>query len=182
MEAGRYTASKMRFRASATTTDTILHRLGFDPLRARAGLDRWADELNGAIERSAGVSATSDDQGSVSIEGALLTYSVVRSLRPDVVVETGVASGISSAFIGAALLENEHGRLVSIDLPPAPTRLADGAHYDWSGRGVGWAMPDRIRDRLGDRWELVLEDVRSSLLPPARRARRRPAADRSHAT
>lgn len=45
-------------------------------------------------------------------------YLACRLLRPDVVVETGVAYGVSSAFILKALEENGHGSLHSIDLPP----------------------------------------------------------------
>jgi len=45
-------------------------------------------------------------------------YLMCRLLRPDVVVETGVAYGVSSAFILRALEENGRGVLHSVDLPP----------------------------------------------------------------
>lgn len=45
-------------------------------------------------------------------------YLMCRLLEPTVVVETGVAYGVSSAFILRALEENGHGVLHSIDLPP----------------------------------------------------------------
>lgn len=45
-------------------------------------------------------------------------YLVCRLLKPEVVLETGVAYGVSSAFILRALKENEHGVLHSVDLPP----------------------------------------------------------------
>ena len=45
-------------------------------------------------------------------------YLACRLLEPDVVVETGVAYGVSSAFILKALNENGRGVLHSIDLPP----------------------------------------------------------------
>ena len=38
-------------------------------------------------------------------------YAVVRASRPDVVIETGVATGVTSAHILAALADNEHGEL-----------------------------------------------------------------------
>ena len=63
----------------------------------------------------------------------------------------------------AALAEVGHGRLISIELPPEPVVLADGVEYDWSRRGVGWAIPQRLRDAVGDRYQLVLEDVRTAL-------------------
>ena len=45
-------------------------------------------------------------------------YLMCRLLKPDVVVETGVAYGVSSAFILRALEENDRGVLHSVDLPP----------------------------------------------------------------
>src|ERR671917_1921847 len=46
-------------------------------------------------------------------------YLVCRLLKPDVVVETGVAYGVSSAFILRALEENGGGGVLhSVDLPP----------------------------------------------------------------
>ncbi len=45
-------------------------------------------------------------------------YLACRLAEPETVVETGVAYGISSAFILRALEVNGHGELHSIDLPP----------------------------------------------------------------
>jgi predicted O-methyltransferase YrrM len=45
-------------------------------------------------------------------------YLMCRLLKPDVVVETGVAYGVSSAFILRALEVNGRGVLHSVDLPP----------------------------------------------------------------
>ena len=45
-------------------------------------------------------------------------YLMCRLLEPDVVVETGVAYGVSSAFVLKALEENGRGVLHSVDLPP----------------------------------------------------------------
>jgi hypothetical protein len=39
----------------------------------------------------------------------------------------------------------------------------DGSTYDWEARPVGWAIPEALRDRLGPRHEIVLEDVRTCL-------------------
>ena len=49
-------------------------------------------------------------------------YLTCRLSKPDVVVETGVAYGVSSAFILRALEENGHGILHSVDLPPLRQR------------------------------------------------------------
>jgi predicted O-methyltransferase YrrM len=72
-----------------------------------------------------------------------LAYALVRAVRPSLVVETGVASGISSAFVLAALEDNGHGELHSIDLPPPRMVDADA---------VGAAIPPDLRVRWHYHW------------------------------
>jgi predicted O-methyltransferase YrrM len=45
-------------------------------------------------------------------------YVICRALKPRVVVETGVGSGVTTSFILQALAANNEGHLWSIDLPP----------------------------------------------------------------
>ena len=47
----------------------------------------------------------------------VVLYAVCRIRNPGIVVETGVASGVSSSYILCALENNEHGELYSIDQP-----------------------------------------------------------------
>jgi predicted O-methyltransferase YrrM len=68
-------------------------------------------------------------------------YLACRILKPAVVVETGVAYGVSSAFVLKALEKNGHGILHSVDLPPL-RREAD--------RFWGIAVPEALRGR----WKL----------------------------
>jgi predicted O-methyltransferase YrrM len=70
-----------------------------------------------------------------------LCYVVARATKPEFVIETGVAYGVTSAFILQALSVNETGRLHSIDLPP----LANNADSH-----VGALVPPELRDR----WQL----------------------------
>jgi predicted O-methyltransferase YrrM len=163
LEILRFARSKAMFARHRSSPDAIIAALGFDVLASRAGLDRWAKPLGEMVERIDRVNRDETDQGAMALDGALLVYSIVRSLEPALVIETGVASGVSTAFIGAALLENGHGNLISVDLPPIAETVADGTPYDWVSREVGWAIPDQIRHELGDRHELVLEDVRTAL-------------------
>jgi predicted O-methyltransferase YrrM len=65
-------------------------------------------------------------------------YLVCRLLEPTVVLETGVAYGVSSAFILRALEENSRGVLHSVDLPPL-RREAD--------RFWGIAVPEALKGR-----------------------------------
>lgn len=87
--------------------------------------------------------------------GAAALYAVVRALKPRVIVETGVASGLSSAHILRALAANGTGELHSIDLP----NVQQGSVLP-EGRATGWIVPDSLRRR----WHLRLGDTRD-LLP-----------------
>lgn len=68
---------------------------------------------------------------------ARLCYLACRLTTPERVVETGVAYGVSSAFILEALRQNGRGTLHSIDLPP----LRRGYERSW-----GVAVPDGLRE------------------------------------
>ena len=58
-------------------------------------------------------------------------YATVRVARPDIVVETGVGSGVSSTFFLSAMEANGVGRLYSIDLPLPNERLVWFATISW---------------------------------------------------
>lgn len=69
---------------------------------------------------------------------ARLCYITCRILKPDIVVETGVAYGVTSAFILKALQVNDKGILYSIDLPPLGK---DANNF------VGYLVPEELKDR-----------------------------------
>lgn len=69
---------------------------------------------------------------------ARLCYALVRAMRPQVVVETGVCYGVSSSFILGALEENGSGMLYSIDLPPL---ARESHHYQ------GCLVPEQLKKR-----------------------------------
>ncbi|MDT8441715.1 MAG: class I SAM-dependent methyltransferase [Desulfuromonadales bacterium] len=80
-----------------------------------------------------------------------LLYLLTRLGRPQVVVETGVAYGWSSASVLLGLAQNGCGRLYSSDLPyPKIPRAADYA---------GWVVPERLRRY----WTLRLGPDRQNL-------------------
>ncbi len=91
-------------------------------------------------------------------------YLLIRTARPEVVIETGVFDGAcSTAFILLAMRDNGMGRLISIDLPARDTivgathRMADTTLPP--GCQPGWSVPDELIDlldlRLGDSRELL---------------------------
>lgn len=69
---------------------------------------------------------------------ARMCYAVCRLLKPEVVIETGVAYGVTTAFILKALQMNGRGRLYSIDLPPL-RKDADAF--------VGYLVPEELKGR-----------------------------------
>ncbi len=53
-------------------------------------------------------------------------YALVRILRPELVVEAGTDQGLGALALGAALVRNGHGQLVTIDTNPASGGLLAG--------------------------------------------------------
>ena len=60
-------------------------------------------------------------------------YALLRRLQPEVLVETGVCNGVSSAVILHALHANERGHLYSVDLPEFAGVLST---EHWEGKGA----------------------------------------------
>lgn len=87
---------------------------------------------------------------SASQELMALVGAVVRLLKPDVVIETGVARGFTSAVILATMRENGRGQLHSIELPPPQVQ---------PGEFVGKAVAQDLRER----WSLHLGPSRGIL-------------------
>jgi hypothetical protein len=101
------------------------------------------------LERQIGEALSGVFYGQVSFTVGHLLYALCRLLKPKVVVETGVSSGVSSAFILKALKDNSGGILHSIDLPALPPGLK-----------VGFVVPKDLESS----WNLHL-GVSSQLLP-----------------
>lgn len=76
-------------------------------------------------------------------------YFIVRMAQPEVMVETGVAHGVSSWTILNALFKNGKGRLYSIDLPDHDLQSYNPSNIRQSS---GWVVPDVLRAQ----WELRL--------------------------
>ena len=83
-------------------------------------------------------------------------FTLVRVLRPKLVIETGVSSGVSSTYTLLALRENRRGTLHSIDLPLRQRGARFGPRESPvalpPGRATGWVVPEELRSR----WDLRL--------------------------
>jgi predicted O-methyltransferase YrrM len=122
-----------------------------------------------AREHHEEVGGTGHSLGAIGYAEGVYLYAVLRKLRPQVAVETGVANGFSTAFSLLALQANGGGHLYSIDLPREVGRDYDsGTFYEGEGRaGIppgsepGWLIPSELRER----WTLVLGKSQEELPP-----------------
>ena len=85
-------------------------------------------------------------------------YALIRILKPGIVIETGTDTGNLTSWILSAMHKNNHGRLISIDIPSQAGKLT--METNLASKEVGKLIPDVYRDR----WELHLGDAKE-LLP-----------------
>ena len=68
---------------------------------------------------------------------SIICHALTRYLKPAIVLETGVAYGITSAIVLLAIERNNYGKLISIDLPPLSDPL---------GEFTGLGIPKNLRN------------------------------------
>jgi predicted O-methyltransferase YrrM len=127
---------------------------GVSPARIRSFLSEpmqtpaFAECLQGANGpfRSAEI-----DSADLYAKKVLLQYAAVRAFAPKVIVETGVANGVSSSYLLLALQKNGRGTLHSIGL--------DDPGYSPPGKTLGWVVPGWLKSHwvlhVGDSCELL---------------------------
>lgn len=99
----------------------------------------------------------------------LILYLIIRAYKPEVVVETGVAHGASSAFILCAMHENNLGHLYSIDLPPHDASIKSGGEGGVLEDGQkfhsakNFPVGDLIPAFLKERWTYIYGDSKKEL-------------------
>ena len=101
----------------------------------------------------------------IEIDAPLELHAIARLLKPRHILEVGVASGVSTAYLLRALELNGQGVLHSIDRPSRPRRdrgRRPSSSPSWSlppGRAPGWAVPKELKARwdlrVGDKADLV---------------------------
>ncbi|MHA1219185.1 MAG: class I SAM-dependent methyltransferase [Candidatus Heimdallarchaeaceae archaeon] len=107
--------------------------------------------------------------GAISFNNCKGLYSLVRKFKPEVLVETGVCNGISTAFILLALHKNKKGKLYSIDFPEIDGEIYEedcfgekkGGAMIPRGKRPGWVIPKH----LCDRWTLIVGKSQDELPP-----------------
>ncbi len=124
-----------------TVQQTVEAHLGdVSAILAEPALAEVEESVRGAWQRIRHDGAGDTEWGADSML-ARYCYVVARLLKPTTVVETGASYGVSSAFFLAAIMQNGHGTLHSVDLPA----LRPGFERYW-----GAAVPEDLRVN----WEL----------------------------
>ena len=87
----------------------------------------------------------------MSLERLQILYICIRHLKPEIVVETGVAGGSTSFAILSAFEKNNRGKLFSIDI----------GFSGWfpGGHTVGYLVPRKMRTN----WNLIIGNSRNEL-------------------
>ena len=109
--------------------------------------------------------------GGVPSPKEAILYLVARKQKPERVIETGVAQGVSSVFLLEAIRQNKTGRLTSIDLPnyrpEGRNYVSEPATHDGTyvkrRLGIGWLVPPPLRAN----WSL-LHGASREILPGLR--------------
>lgn len=86
---------------------------------------------------------TSFNDAGVETETGEFLYSLIRVLKPSNVLETGTHWGVGAAYMGQALLDNNHGHLDTIEFDPANIEKA-------KKRMVDLQLSDRVQCHFGD--------------------------------
>jgi len=146
--------------------DYFTHVLSAVGLKCKRTLDYYIDELlyddvlrsyyELALDRKLIKDKYAGDYGArIAREGNLVNYyALVRELEPRILVETGTATGSMTSWILSALHKNQHGKLISIDIPPEKGKLT--MDMSISREQVGFLIPHAYRQN----WEYVEGDAK----------------------
>jgi GT2 family glycosyltransferase len=122
------------------------------PLEFRLETDQIQNELSEKWNNAWSDSRT----GFMDFSCSALLYHIIRWLKPDIVVETGVANGVTSTVILSAMEANNKGKLYSIDWPGT-----EDLTFVPAGKQTGWMVPEHLRRR----WTLEIGRSEEKLVP-----------------
>ena len=97
----------------------------------------------------------------LSLKEGLALYFVIRSVKPETVVETGVSDGMSSLMILKAINDNGIGHLYSIGYPEVGMPRLYGREPGWIIHGDLRAKWTLIYGKTSDKMPPLLEKLRS---------------------
>ena len=106
-------------------------------------IDEKFEQLNGGNHRDGSYSPSY-----LGRTNSIKLYDFLRETQPELVIETGVCNGLSTATILKAMDDNGSGKLYSVDLPQTTEGQSSSAVIP-AGESPGWAVPDSLKGR----WE-----------------------------
>lgn len=122
-------------------------------LKEEHDIDDFVEELANKVSKAFSGLEDRYHPAYLGLKNSSLLYGLIREKKPEVVIETGVCNGMSSAVILKALDDNGEGKLYSIDLP-----VKAGSIEGRTGavlppeKESGWVVPKGLRQC----WELKL--------------------------
>ena len=150
----RYAAGSILRELTLADEKFIAHITGISTRQVRSFMDEpistpaFAEALHAAEKRFRALSIESAD---LFAKKVLTQYAAVRALAPARIVETGVANGVSSAYLLLALHKNGKGHLHSIGL--------NDPNFFPQGAAPGWLVPAWLRGS----WQIHIGDAREIL-------------------
>ena len=146
-------------------------RMYYDEIDQSTFVNNLNDKLKNKFTNISGKTARGNPfiAGTMKNEEACTIYAILRKIKPECIVETGVCNGFSTAVILEAIRRNGVGILHSIDFP----EYADERTYTesiWEGKGgavvpadetSGWIVPDDLRKY----WKLYIDKSQKALPP-----------------
>lgn len=158
------------YHLTAQTNEQLHAAFSEDLFDSQAEYRRYAEEFESS--RFAEIRSAAADRyqertgnsglGDVDSQTALDLYAIVRSKRPESIVETGVCNGISTLAVLLALDRNGTGHCYSVDFPyrinDSLEEFRDETFEGYGGAAIpdgedpGWLIPDELRGR----WTLRL--------------------------
>lgn len=138
-EAGRFDIPQYEVQSFNRNVESLGNVLGriLEPFLEEAGIKEIESETKHRLSQFSSRDSL-DQSHNADPNLARICYAMCRALKPKNVIETGVAYGITTAFILKAMHVNGSGHLYSVDLPP----LASNAD-----ESTGRAVPDSLRSR-----------------------------------
>jgi cephalosporin hydroxylase len=114
----RFLVGGARFYCSGESllSDVAIAPLASESTSIREEFGAAMDELRTRYELISTSSTTYPADWAIETDASLFLYSLIRIVKPGLVVETGVANGHSTFLILRALRENGRGRCLSVDL------------------------------------------------------------------
>jgi hypothetical protein len=158
LEGGEFGRQKKILSMLSDHTNDLI-RLKELELFLNADLKKYYDELISDLDYKKIEIELSKNWRNLGVFGLTevrIMYVLVRHVKPKIVIETGVASGLSSVIFLLAITKNQLGKLYSIDLPPSEELNKKISQHTTIPRqkNVGWLVPVNLRER----WTLMLGD------------------------